>query len=174
MEQKVRLKAHFRTDVYSLENLPPGFERWPAERRAEWYRQHPGEQIMEAEDNVGLNEGLDEMCKLICGGSATAYDNTNARCGVGDSDAVASADQTGLQGSSTTFKGMLATYPQYGSDQKIEFKSEFLSDEANHNWREYTVDNGSSANKNANRRVVDHGLKESGQVRTLTVTLTLS
>lgn len=174
MKEKIRMKAHFRTDIYLVERLPAGFEGWPAEERAKWYAEHPGDEVKEAQDNIALTEGVDEMWKLVCGGTATAYSNANARCGVGDGDAAASADQTGLQGSNTEFKGMLDGYPTYGSEAKAEFKSEFLSAEGNFHWREYTVDNGSVAGKNLNRRVVDHGVKSSGQVRTLAVTLTIT
>jgi hypothetical protein len=127
--------------------------------------------VFEEEGNVALLEGLDAMWTLVCGGGGTAYTNGNARCGVGDGDVAASADQTGLQGTNTKFKAMLATYPQFGTLGQAVFKSEFLSAEGNFAWREYTVDNGTI---NLNRRVADHGVKAAGETRTLTITITIS
>jgi len=48
--------------------------------------------------NLGLNEGINELLKLITGvGSPTAWNAANARIGVGDSDVAEAATQTGLQ-----------------------------------------------------------------------------
>ena len=174
MTERLTLRTKFRVDVYKSELLPEGFDRWPAAERARWYEGNPGHTIIEEDGNLALLEGMNALWTLACGGGGTVYSNANARCGVGDGDTAPSADQTGLQGANTAFKGMLATYPQYGSDGQAVFKSEFLSAEGNFAWKEYTVDNGAATNKNLNRRVVDHGTKASGEVRTLTVTTTIS
>lgn len=48
--------------------------------------------------NVGLNEGLQELIDIIISlGTPTKWDNTNARLGVGDSNATPDATQTALQ-----------------------------------------------------------------------------
>ncbi|GAH87578.1 unnamed protein product, partial [marine sediment metagenome] len=73
-----------------------------------------------------LNEGINEMWNLICGAAATAYNNTNARIGVGNgSTPAAEATQTGLQGASTEFKAMEGGNPTSGTNQKAVFKSSF-------------------------------------------------
>lgn len=124
--------------------------------------------------NVMLNEGINEIWALVSGGSATAYNNANSRCGVGDSSTAESAAHTDLQASTNKlYVGQNATYPQIGS-QQIVFKCDFTSGQANFAWNEFTVDNGASALKNLNRKVSAQGTKSSGQTWTLTLTITLS
>jgi len=174
MSEALKLKTQIKVDVYRNALLPDGFEQWPQWLRVKWYAENPGHVVFEEEGNVALLEGLDAMWTLVCGGGGTAYTNGNARCGVGDGDVAATADQVGLQGANTEFKAMLATYPQFGTLGQAVFKSEFLSAEGNFHWREMTVDNGAAASKNLNRRVVDHGVKSAGETRTLTITITIS
>ncbi|GAI97162.1 unnamed protein product, partial [marine sediment metagenome] len=78
-----------------------------------------------------------------------------------------------LQGGSTEFKGMEATYPTFGTLQKVIFKSSFGAAEANFTWEEWTVDNGAAADKNLNRKVESLGTK-SGGTWTLEVSITLT
>jgi hypothetical protein len=129
---------------------------------------------LEFEGNLLLNEGINAIWTLICGGSETAYNNANARIGVGNSNAAADASQTALQGASTAFKAMDATYPTYATSQKATFRSTFGSTEGNFAWEEITVDNGSSANKNLNRKVQSMGTKAAGTTWVATLEITLS
>jgi hypothetical protein len=124
--------------------------------------------------NCLLNEGINELWTLVAGGSATAYSNANARLGVGNSNTAAQATDTALLGGSTCFKAMEAGYPTYGASQKITFKSSFGSSDGNFAWEEFTVDNGSSPNKNLNRYVSSKGTKSAGETWTLTLDITLS
>src|SRR4030042_3857601 len=82
----------------------------------------------EFEANVALNESLQELIDIVCGlGTPTKWDNSNARLGVGDSNAAESASQTGMQAASNkTFKTMDATYPQR-SNQTAEWRATFVS-----------------------------------------------
>lgn len=131
-------------------------------------------ETVEIEDNILLNEGIGEMWDLVCGlGSPTAFDNSNAQLGVGDSSAAEAATQTGLQGTSTLYKGMEAGYPQR-SGQTVTFRSVFTGTEANHAWAEFSVRNGATADVNMNRKVSDQGTKASGQTWTLDLQITLS
>lgn len=118
---------------------------------------------LEFEGNLLLNEGINAMWTLICGGTETAFNNANARIGVGNGTAAAEATQTGLQGASTAFKAMDSGYPSYGSNQKATFRSTFGSTEGNFAWEEITVDNGATPNKNLNRKVQAMGTKASGK-----------
>ena len=113
--------------------------------------------------NLGLNEGLNALFTLLCGGSETAFNNANSNIGVGDSDAAAVATQTGLQAATNKlYKGMEATYPTYGTLQKAIWRAKFLGSEANWVWNEITVANGNSdAAKNLNRKVQAMGTKVS-------------
>ena len=130
----------------------------------------------EFEGNIALNEGLQLLIDIICGIDTTSskWDNTNARIGVGDSSASESASQTGLQGTSKSYKGMDTGYPQR-SGQTAEWRATFGSDEGNHGWKEFTVVNGpSDAAKNLNRKVADKGTKSSGESWTASVKVTFS
>lgn len=111
-------------------------------------------EIEEIDGNLLLNEGIEEMLKLVCGiGGTIALNNANAHIGVGDGTTAANASQTGLLGSNKTYKGMDATYPQVNGNT-MTFRSTFGPDDGNHNWREFTVANGDSDSaKNLNRKV---------------------
>lgn len=111
------------------------------------------------EGNVFLNSGIDNIWTLVAGGTATAYDNTNARIGVGDSSGAEDATQTGLQGTSTAYAGMNSGYPNFGTNQQIVFRSTFSGADANFSWEEITIDNGSV---NLDRLVQSLGTKASG------------
>lgn len=126
--------------------------------------------------NLLLNEGINLMWSLIAGGAGTDFANANAYLGVGDSSTAASAAQTGLQAATNKlYKAMDATYPTYGTDQKITFRSTFGSSDANFSWQEFTVANGNSdSGVNLNRKVSNQGTKTSGQTWELTLEITLS
>src|SRR4030067_1473186 len=83
------------------------------------------------EGNLLLNEGITEFLSLLTGGAATAFSNSSARLGVGDSTTAAVATQTALQAATNKlYKAMEATYPQV-SNQSLVFRSVFGSSEAN-------------------------------------------
>lgn len=113
--------------------------------------------------NLALNEGLNLLFSLLCGGAGTAFNAANAYIGVGDSAAAAVATQTGLQAAvNKLYKGMEAGYPTYGTSQKVTFRSKFLAAEANWVWNEITAANGNSdASVNLNRKVQAMGTKAS-------------
>jgi len=130
----------------------------------------------EFEANIALNEGLQELIEIICGlGTPTKWDNSNARLGVGDSNAAESATQTGLQAATNkTFKAMDATYPQR-SNQTAEWRATFGSADANYAWEEYTVVNAADdTGKNLNRKIASKGTKSSGETWTLSLQITFS
>lgn len=125
--------------------------------------------------NVALNEGLQELIDLVCGlGSPTRWDASNARLGVGNSNAAENASQTGLQGTSKAFKGMDSGYPTR-SGQTAEWRATFGPSEANFSWQEFTVVNAADdTGKNLNRKVADKGTKSSGETWTLSLQVTFS
>lgn len=130
---------------------------------------------VDMENNLALNEGLQLVIGLIAGTDAgTAWNNASAYLGVGESSTAAGATQTGLQGSTKTFVAMDATYPQRSS-QTCTWRSTFGSADANINWYEYTVTNGSDdTGVNLNRKVEDKGTKASGETWTLSLAITFS
>jgi len=130
----------------------------------------------EWENNVALNEGLGELIDIICGlGTPTKWDNSNARLGVGDSNAAESPTQTGLQASTNkTYKTMDSGYPTR-SNQTAEWRATFGSADANYAWEEYTVVNASSdTGKNLNRKISSKGTKASGESWVLSLQITFS
>jgi len=124
--------------------------------------------------NLLLNAGITLLLNLLIGAGGTAYNNANAYIGVGDSTTAAAATQTGLQGSTTTFKAMDATYPTV-SGQTVTFRSTFGSSDANIAWEEFTIVNASSdSGTNLNRKVENHGTKASGDSWVISATVTIS
>lgn len=125
--------------------------------------------------NLLLNEGINALWTLAAGGSETVYNNANAELGVGDSSTAEAATQTDLQAATNKlFKAMDASYPTYGTSQKITFRATFTGSEANFAWNEFSVRNGNTANKNLNRKVSSQGTKTSGQTWQVTLDITLS
>lgn len=133
-------------------------------------------EVSEFNGNLLLNEGINDIWKKVAGTAGTAFDHDHAYLGVGDSNAAASASQTGLQASSNKlYKAMDAGYPTSGTNQQIVFRATFGSSDANWAWEEFTVANGDSdAGVNLNRKAQSQGTKSSGQTWVLTLTITLS
>jgi hypothetical protein len=140
----------------------------------EFYSRFTPYEVREVEGNVLLNEGIAEMLDLlIAAAGTTAYNNANARIGVGDSTTAAAATDTGLiAATNVLFKGMLTGFPTR-TGQTVTFKSEFTGTEANFVWNEWSVDNGSTRNRNLNRKVQSLGTKTSG-TWTLQVDITIT
>ncbi len=131
--------------------------------------------ISTIKENVLLNEGITELLKLLTGDTATAYDNSNARLGVGDSSTAENATHTGLQAATNKlWKGMEATYPQIAA-QTVTFRAVFTTSEANYSWQEFTVTNAADdSGDNLNRKISDQGTKTAGQTWTLDLAITFS
>lgn len=131
---------------------------------------------LEIEGNLLLNEGINALWTLACGGAETAFNNANSYIGVGDSSTAADATQTGLQATTNKlYKAMDTGYPTYGTAQKATWRSTFGSADANFAWNEVTVANGNSdAAKNLNRKVQSMGTKASGTTWVATLEITLS
>lgn len=134
---------------------------------------HDPFEVIEGSENLLLNEGITRLLNLLTGTTTNPYSNANARLGVGNSTTAAAASQTALQGGSTLYKAMDATYPSV-SGQVVTFRSTFTGLEANFAWEEFSIDNGSGPNENLNRKVQALGTKASGATWVLTVTITIS
>jgi len=125
--------------------------------------------------NIALNEGINALWTLVCGGTMTPYNNANARIGVGDGTAAEDPNQTGLQGVNKYWKGMDSGYPTYGSAQKATWRATFGPDEANFAWNEITVVNAADdSGQNLNRKVQAMGTKASGTVWVATLEISAS
>jgi len=151
--------------------------RWKIEKYAddETCRAGTPNEVLEFDGNLLLNEGINAIWTLVCGGSETAFSNANARIGVGDSNVAEAATQTDLQAATNKlYKVMDAGYPTFGTNQKVTFRSTFGATEANWAWNEITVDNGSVALKNLNRKVQVMGTKANPATWVVTLEITLS
>lgn len=131
------------------------------------FREFKPYDMQEQLGNLWLNEGIDEALLLIFGlGSPTAYTNANARLGVGNDDTNAgagtapAATQTGLLGSSTLFKALDSGFPdETVNPQKVRVEATFGDAEALFEWKEESLDNGSTRNKNLQRSTTNLGDK---------------
>lgn len=150
---------------------------WTITRYAddEAYKRGEPYSVSKIDHNLLLNEGITALLNLLTGAAETAYSNANSYIGVGDSNTAASAAQTGLQAATNkTYVAMEATYPQI-SGQTVTWRASFGTSDANYNWREFTVINGSSDTAdNLNRVVSDQGTKASGQTWVCDCAITIS
>jgi hypothetical protein len=129
------------------------------------------------ENNILVNTGINEAWKLICGGTATAFNNANAYLGVGDNDGTDAEDPTDTDLKASTNKVRVAmdvSYPTYGTSQLATWRATFDGSTANFAWQEFAVFNASTAGVMLNRKVSDQGTKTSGQTWQLTLSITLS
>ena len=125
--------------------------------------------------NLLLNGGINVAWGLICGAGGTAFDNSHAYIGVGDSSTAANATQTGIQASTNRLnKAMDASYPLAASSQQEVWRSTFGSSDTNFAWNEIVVSNVNDFTHGLNRLVSSMGTKASGATWVATLTITLS
>ena len=118
--------------------------------------------------------GRDYIAQALVGEAFTAFNNANARIGVGDSTTAFAAAQTDLQAPANKLrKAMDATYPQRAANV-LTFRATFGTAEANFAWNEWGVFNAAAAGQMLNRKVEALGTKTSAQTWQLTVALTLN
>lgn len=118
--------------------------------------------------------GRDYIAQALVGEAFTAFNNANARIGVGDSSTAFAAAQTDLQAPANKLrKAMDATYPQRAANV-LTFRATFGTGEANFAWNEWGVFNAAAAGQMLNRKVESLGTKTSAQTWQLTVDLTLN
>lgn len=120
--------------------------------------------------NLALNEGLNLITTLVCGGAGDAASNANAQVGTGTSSTAATAADSAL--TAGVWAAMDAGYPTYGTSQQMVFKGTYGTSTANQDWKEFSVRNKSTADIMLNRKVQDEGTKPSGQIWVLTATFT--
>ena len=117
--------------------------------------------------DIGIGYALDRIKQA----ATTAYDNTNARLGVGASSTAWNTTQTDLL-TTPLRKGMNSTYPVTGT-KKLTYQSDFATGDANIVWNEWGIFNAASgATSMLSRKVEALGTKLSG-TWTLTVDFSL-
>ena len=131
--------------------------------------------------NLLVYGGASALWQRLIGTGVTAFDNSNAYLGVGDSSTAAAATQTDLQAASNKHReAMDATYPSHtdgtgsASNAVITYKSTFETGDANFAWAEWALFNASSTGRMLNRKVFSGGTKTSADAWSLTVTVTLA
>lgn len=118
--------------------------------------------------------GRNLIAQAVVGEAVTAFDNSNAYIGVGDSSTAFAAGQTDLQAATNKLrKAMEATYPQRATNV-LTFRSLFATGDANFAWNEWGVFNAASAGVMLNRKVESLGTKTSAQSWQMTVTVTIN
>lgn len=160
--------------------------QWRAQWRVEKW--NPGsdtsgapDEVTEHEGNLLMYGGASALWDLLIGaGNVTAFNNSNAYIGVGDSNTAAAATQTDLQASTNKVRvGMEASYPSHtdgtsSGNASVAFRSVFGTSSANFAWEEWGIFNASTSGRMLNRKVESLGTKASGATWTFTVTLSLS
>lgn len=125
------------------------------------------------EGNILVTAGLQLLEDLLIGAAGTAFNNANARIGVGDSATAAAIGQIDLQAATNKFRRIMeATFPSR-SGTTLSWKSSFATGEANFIWNEWAVFNSASGATMLNRKVEALGTKSSG-VWTLEVAITIT
>lgn len=124
---------------------------------------------------MGLSTaGRDRICALIIGEAVNAFNNANARLGVGDSTAAFDVSQTDLQAAANKLrKSMDAGYPTR-STNVLTFRATFGTTEGNFAWQEWALFDAASGGVMLSRKVESFGTKSSAQSWQLTVTLTIT
>lgn len=131
-------------------------------------------EVLEFDGNLLVTVGATAMWEGLEGALTTAFNNANARLGVGDSTTAEAVGQTDLQAATNKLrKAMNATYPTRSANQTT-FQSDFGSTEANFTWNEVGTFNAASGGTMLNRKVQALGTKSSGSTWTLTETITLT
>lgn len=152
--------------------------KWEVEKfkDREAYNAHKPYETCVSTQNVILNDGANNMLKVICGiAGAVPYDNANAQIGVGTNTTPESPEQTGLiaTGSEVFYKKMEPGYPQV-SGRLMIFKSVYDTNEANFAWNEFAIVNGTGVGGIAmNRKVQNLGTKATG-IWSLQITVTVT
>jgi hypothetical protein len=124
--------------------------------------------------NKLLDEGINEMWKLIAGLGGKPFSKNNAYIGVGNGTTPASGEQTGLLGANKLYKAIDPTYPQLNA-QTITYRATFGSGEAAFAFEEFTIANDESdAGINICRKVESHGTKALNDTWVVSLSITLS
>lgn len=126
--------------------------------------------------NIALNTGINLIWTLVCGGDGIAFTEGNSFIGIGDSDAAEDITQTGLQATTNKlYKKMEPGYPTFGTIEQVNWQSVFGAQDANFDWKEFTVANGDTSSAvHLNRKVSDQGTKTAGEVWSVRLTITLA
>ena len=160
--------------------------QWKVQWRIDKYRASDPDRstpyaVVEGSGNLLMYGGASALWQRLIGTGVTAFDNSNAYLGVGDSSTAAAATQTDLQAATNKHReAMDATYPLHtdgtgsSSNATITYKSTFETADANFAWSEWGIFNASTSGRMLNRKVFSGGTKTSADEWVLTVSITLA
>jgi len=168
-----RATVEKRTDDYQIVRdllLNKGLTAYEADLRAA--REVPAYEVIHGDYNAMVDNGINALLLLLVGGGGTAYNNANARLGVGSNAAAWGTTQTDLQ-TILSKQGMKATFPTTGT-KKQTFASDFAGTAGDGAWAEWAIFNSASANTGMLSRKVESLGTKSGGTWTLTIDFALS
>lgn len=118
------------------------------------------------------DKGAIAVASLFLGDAAiNAFNQTNARIGVGDSTTVFSQTQTDLQAATNKLRHSLDSAP-VRTNNTIDYTATFGTSEANFAWNEIALFNSASGDYMATRRTLTgFGTKTSTEAWTVTLTV---
>lgn len=164
----IQWRAHWKLEKYDTPNGEDIAELEPYE-------------VIDREGNLLVIGGASALWQRLIGTAITAFDNTNAHIGVGDSTTAAADNQTDLVAATNKLrKAMDATYPTHTDSttaagaKTITYRSTFGTADANFAWQEWAVFNASTAGRMLNRKVESLGTKTSSATWVFTCTLSLA
>lgn len=131
-------------------------------------------EVVNAGQNIILNDGANEMLKVICGTGGSPYNAANAKIYVGTDSTPENASQTGVlaSGGNKAYANMDSGYPIV-SGRTATFQATFSESAANFAWNEASITNGTGVgNKAMNRKVATMGTKVNG-AWTIQITVSL-
>ncbi len=108
-------------------------------RNDEDYKADRPYEVSSFEGNLLVNEGINEVWKLVCGSGGTQYSNANAYLIVGTGSGAADPTDTEATFTSGVKKGMDTGYPTYGTNQKATWKATYGANDANQAWNLYQL-----------------------------------
>jgi len=134
-------------------------------------------EVVEGDGNILLNVGIGQLLLLLASVGGRQYNNAQAFCGAGDSNAAVDATQTDLQGGGAVFVAMGGAFPSIAA-QTVTFQSTFGAGVGTMTWEEVGVCNGNAppaaASEMLNRIVTSIGAKGAGDAWVLTIAITIS
>lgn len=125
--------------------------------------------------NIIVDNGANELLKIISGNGGTPYNSANSYIYVGTDTTPESATDTGIKASGVNkaYAAMDTGYPVVSGRQAI-YRASFGDTSANFAWNEASIVNGTGTNAIAmNRKVESLGVKATG-TWTLQITISLT
>lgn len=154
--------------------------QWQVEKWFDAARHKAGckpDEVALASQNIILDDGSEEMLKLISGTGGTAF-GTNSYIYVGNNTTAEQSGQTGIIAKATgventDWSAAQVTEVTVPSKRTLVYRASFSENIGNFEWNEMSIANGNGVNAKAMNRKKDNLGTKNGGVWTLQVTLSL-